>query len=359
MSVLRSSANQSFALGIWAYNEVTAVTRPTLRKNASWLVVLVPLLAIVGLIWKAQDKPRKPSISFFRAVALKDAKAVQWYIAADTPINGLAPGGHTALFTAAGSNSPEIVKLLLDAGASPNAEQRGKQTPLMNAALAGDFQTFNDLVAHGAELNVVSADGGTPLHSAAAGGNPQIVEFLLDKGLNIEARRKVDGATPICDAASGGHAACIELLAKRGAGIDARGYNDRTPLSLTIVTQHPEVAKSLIELGANPNLPDKDGIKPINFAFIRREYDIARLLIPKTKDLNSFGRAGYNVVQQAVNYNAPVALVKELLDRGCSPDQKTSGFWPLAIAMQRGDTEMVELLKKAGAHEGKALSIKR
>ena len=60
------------------------------------------------------------------------------------------PLGDTPLFYAADRNQPEIVKLLLDAGAVPDAENSSGVTPLMMAARRGNIEIVRMLLAQGA-----------------------------------------------------------------------------------------------------------------------------------------------------------------------------------------------------------------
>ena len=63
-------------------------------------------------------------------------------------------------------NGPEIVQLLVAAGADPNARQPGEEAPLHWAASSDDWHVAAALIDAGADLNAPSGSIGTPLANA-------------------------------------------------------------------------------------------------------------------------------------------------------------------------------------------------
>jgi hypothetical protein len=114
--------------------------------------------------------------------------------------------GDTALHLAAAGYRVEIVRLLLAAGADPNAARnRRKSTPLHYAAdgfITGpvwdakrQVETLRCLVQHGADIHAPDANGATPLHRAVRTRCAAAVKFLLGAGSDPAARNK-SGSTP-------------------------------------------------------------------------------------------------------------------------------------------------------------------
>lgn len=73
--------------------------------------------------------------------------------------------GATALHLAADGPGPEFVRLLLQAGADPNAEDGAGQTPMHVAAFSGDCDSLRELLAYGFP-DAQDCSGNTPLHLA-------------------------------------------------------------------------------------------------------------------------------------------------------------------------------------------------
>ncbi len=144
-------------------------------------------------------------------------------------------GGLTALhFAAANSPSPEVINLLIGAGAS---------------------------------MEIKSSEGFTPLHIAAAHNtNPEITRTLLDAGANIESKAEL-GLTPLHSAAAyNTNHEIIEIMLEAGAAIDSKivliGW---TPLhAAAAYNGNPKVIDALLDAGANPKEPDTQDRTPLD-----------------------------------------------------------------------------------------------
>src|SRR5579859_2793911 len=96
--------------------------------------------------------------------------------------------GNSPLMYAAALGNLESMRLLLDAGADPNAANDFAATPLMWCA--GDAAKVRLLLAKGAEVNTVDAGGYTPLLNAAGNGNrsADMVKLLLEHGAHVNVK---------------------------------------------------------------------------------------------------------------------------------------------------------------------------
>ncbi|MFJ4517241.1 ankyrin repeat domain-containing protein [Streptomyces sp. NPDC088816] len=94
--------------------------------------------------------------------------------------------GTTALYAASVQGEAEIVRLLLTAGACPDAESgRGSEgTPLCAAACWGHTETVRELLAHGADpdLREDHGAGRTPLEWAVADSHAETAALLVAAG---------------------------------------------------------------------------------------------------------------------------------------------------------------------------------
>jgi ankyrin repeat protein len=73
----------------------------------------------------------------------------------------------------------------------------------------------------------------TPLHQAAARGHKEVVELLIAKGADVNAKAE-NGVAPLHVAAGAGHKEIAELLIAKGADVDTRTGSGETPLDLAI-----------------------------------------------------------------------------------------------------------------------------
>ncbi len=326
------------------------------QAGKRWLpiaLLLVPVAVFGGLFAFGRSQKPKPRMPLIDAARASDFENVESNVLAGSPVNTLSTSGHTALYAACSNADEKTVDYLLAHGASPNAEQTGKDTPINVGAMTGNLHIVQALIDKGADLHAVSRDGQTPLHAAATGGNTQIISLLVNKGLDPNARRKVDHATPICDAASAGKWDAIDYLRTHGGDLNITGYNGRTPLSLTILRRHRDISRQLIDVGADVNIRDADNVGPIQYSMVVGDFDLTRKLIPMTKKIGSYDKAGRNELYCAVAFAAPTDVIQLLIKAGCPVEQKNAGPSPMSIAVGNDDKELIAILKAAQANENK------
>lgn len=169
----------------------------------------------------------------------------------------------------------------------------------------------------------------------------------------------------------------IKLLLQHGANINSKDLNGFTALHRAIqirgVNNNPiddlELVRFLIQYGANVNIRSHfRGVRPLNVAVENGKYDIARLLVEKGANVNSQNESMYTPMHYAISYgrNASTTLnfARFLLDRGANPNTKiypeaslfgydrsryTRGWTPLHTAAANGETDIVRLLLERGA----------
>ena len=106
----------------------------------------------------------------------------------------------SALMWAVSEPHPEIVHLLLEAGADPHLSTVKGFTPLMFAARNGDIATAEALLAAGVDVNEPSADGTHALPFAITSAQDAFARFLLEQG--ADANSTINGI-PALHAAAG------------------------------------------------------------------------------------------------------------------------------------------------------------
>lgn len=158
----------------------------------------------------------------FVAVIRDDASGLRQLLRQGVDPNSRDSTGLPALSVAIKRESPRAFEVLLAHPAiDVDATNAAGETALMLAAIAGDFEASQQLVAKGAK---VQFPGWSPIHYAASGPNTRLVQWLLERGAQIDAESP-NGTTPLMLAAQHAPEATVELLLKRGA--DPRKRNRR------------------------------------------------------------------------------------------------------------------------------------
>lgn len=91
---------------------------------------------------------------------------------------------------------------------------------------------------------------GTPLHEAALKNNTFIIQLLLDRGADINARDTND-QTALHKAAWNNCTSAMRLLLERGADPNARNLANQTPLDLARWRNHQEAIDLLMDFSAS------------------------------------------------------------------------------------------------------------
>ena len=111
-------------------------------------------------------------------------------------------------------------------------KEERQASDLLTAIDKGQSDVVQELLDSGIDPNIDAGPGGEyPLHLAALKGNKEIVQMLLDNGATIDLRAtNKDEATPLAWAAFLGQKDVVSLLIEAGAPINAIDANQYTPL---------------------------------------------------------------------------------------------------------------------------------
>ncbi len=83
-------------------------------------------------------------------------------------------------------NGPQVVRMLIEAGADPNARSPGDETPLHWAASSDDSEVADALIDGGADVNAPDGSIGTPLANAVGYGCWHVARLLVDRGARVD-----------------------------------------------------------------------------------------------------------------------------------------------------------------------------
>lgn len=176
--------------------------------------------------------------SVFKAPKLHDSAIFHWIYAGDSILH-LAAAGYRV----------EIVRLLLKAGADPNAAQNHRHSSPLHYAADGfvtgpawdakkQTATLRHLLAHGADLHLPDKNGATPLHRAVRTRSAAAVKLLLKEGAD-PTRKNKPGSTAF-------HLA-VQNTGRGGSGEPAA------------IAAQREIIETFLAHGVSPSLKDDRG----------------------------------------------------------------------------------------------------
>ena len=170
----------------------------------------------------------------------------------------------------------KVVALYLTAGMDIEVEGHGGMTPLLWATFNGAADVAECLLENGASTNACDRNGNSLLHWAAFNGLTDICRKLLEKlSTDVKAR---NGWTPLFHAVARGHYDVAKLLLDRGANVNCVDAGNTSPLLKAISNKQFAIVGLLIERGANPLLKDNNGMTPLNLAREKGQSEIFRQL---------------------------------------------------------------------------------
>jgi ankyrin repeat protein len=203
----------------------------------------------------------------------------------------------------------------LNAQVAPSVTEVTSYTGLHAAASNGNTEQISQLVAQGADLEAIDSSGRTAVHVAAFASNEDVLKALFEAGANINAleNSKYDvitiaavendldmlrmalsvGGNPsnitslyegtaLIAAAHLGHFEVVTILIEAGAPLDHINNLGWTALIESIVLgdggpRHIDIARALIEAGADVSIADRQGVSPYSLAKQRGYHDMVAL----------------------------------------------------------------------------------
>jgi ankyrin repeat protein len=276
------------------------------------------------------------------------------------------------------------VQKLLRRGANANARDEAGDTALMRAALYADVEMMRILIESGADVHVRGQDGTAPLlrtthdvdkmrllldrgapvddfamlAAASVPGPRSTLELLLARGGN--ARPAGPAYTALMAAALNGDLDKVLCLLEHGANVNAQSPTGFTALIGASLSGNAKLVALLLERGAEPNAVCKleRGIlqTPAGVAASMGHADCLRLLMAAGADVNvQGGPFSHNALLGAATTGSK-ETVHLLLAKANVKATDGSGSTALDWAVRRGDTDIVKMLREAGAEQFRPLS---
>ena len=146
-------------------------------------------------------------------------------------------------------------------------------------------------------------------------------------------QRDPQGVTPLMVAAYNGNADLAKFLVDKGADVNAKTKRGSTPLMAAVQSGNKEMVKFLLEKGADANAKEQLGLNAYQLALVGKKHELTTLLKDKTTDTKparpctvvaSMGKAGscLPLMSQASDSSEKVTCLK--LGSGSPPNRRCS-----------------------------------
>jgi ankyrin repeat protein len=287
------------------------------------------------------------------------------------------------LITAAGRGDLPAVNALLKAGADVNDDKRtlsGPTTALMEASTNGHLEVVQALVAAKADVNTKrgSKDGLTALTLASVNGHLNVVQALLAAKADVNA-----GSIPaLYYATAVGNLDVVRMLLAAKPDLDWRDpmfgttalmqalapFGNNLPKPLPPSNGHWDVARLLVEAGANVNVITKTGVTALMLVAERNNLAMVQVLVAAHADINGGWAGGGMPAESALPPISPSgdpsamiqvlgAAMADAKARGVPAFAPLSsggsysrgGYTALGLAASAGNVEVVRILLDATA----------
>jgi ankyrin repeat protein len=191
-----------------------------------------------------------PDDLLLAAAAAGDVAGIRAAIAAGANVNARDDDGRTGLLIATQARQPEAFQALIDAEADVDLQDDRLDNPFLYAGAEGILDILKLANDAGADPAITNRYGGIALIPASERGHVETVRYLLS-----ETDVDVDHVNKL------GWTALLEAILLSDGG-----------------PRHQEIVRLLIEAGADTDLADKDGVKPLSHARARGQREIAAIL---------------------------------------------------------------------------------
>ena len=314
-------------------------TTPIMWAAANGDAELVRALAQAGADVKAKNHFGTSALT--EAAIIGAAPVIDALLKGGADPNTRNPEGETPLMAVARAGHVDAARLLVEAGADVNAtEAFGGQSALMWAAAQGQAEMVQFLASKGADVNA---------RGIVRQWERKVITEPRPKDMNK------GGFTPLLYAAREGCVACVRHLIAAGADPDLEDPDRMTPLVMALFNLHFEAAAALVEAGADVDKWDLYGRSPLYMAADVSTLPVkgngAMAVLPSEDSVTALDVARM-LLEKGANPNLqlkrrpPYRDVPQ--DRG-GDSILAQGATPLLRAARAGDAPFVDLLLKHGA----------
>jgi ankyrin repeat protein len=207
--------------------------------------------------------------------------------------------GLTALMVAAQKNFIEIVKLLL-----PYANKEHLNSALLEASANNCINIVRLLIQKGANPNACNKNGTTALMKASGNGYLGILEFLIHQKAEVNCFDNAHNSA-MHYAAMSGSLPCIKSLFKNNAIIDVVNWYQMTPLQIAAEKGFHLAVSLLLKHHADINHQSADKRTALIYAARGGFFEIVQMLLANNANANIYDNYGKNAYMYALEMTEP------------------------------------------------------
>lgn len=187
--------------------------------------------------------------ALIEAAAAGRVDEVARLIQTGAPLDAQDAQGRSALLRAVAGDHVSVAKILLEAGASPNTQAANRDTPWLLAGALGRAEIIAAMLPRKPDLSIRNRYGGNALIPACERAHVEAVKLLLTSGIDLDHINDL------------GWTCLLEIVILGDGG-----------------PRHQQVARLVLDAGADPSIADRDGVTPLAHARQRGQQAIARLI---------------------------------------------------------------------------------
>lgn len=265
---------------------------------------------------------------------------VRLLLEAGANVNQQDNRGWSALMIAIRENHTDLINLLLGHNVDVNLAPKEGAHALMMAVKQEDEDLARRLLEHGADVHHVDRAGMCALRIAVLRGNQAIARRLLNAGADVTAPFS-NKETPIEVAIREGHTSLAEYLRKRVKRLAAC----MDILEVVARGDHERIKEIVVQVPNSVNVHSaKSRWTPLLIAVRAQQLEIAKTLLQHGADVHARSMDGKAAIAFAVDAGN-LAMVKVLLEGGARIDQiDPAGTDLRAYAEEQGQTAIVEFI---------------
>jgi ankyrin repeat protein len=278
-----------------------------------------------------------PESALAWAVTNRRENVAKWLLDLQVNPNVTDAAGRTALFCAVTDGNATLAAQLLAAGANPNLTAPGGISPLMKASAAGQEEMMDALLQHGADVNAADATGRTPLHYAIAARKDTAMKRLFTANARWNAETH-DGQDAFAAAVETGEWKFMEAVLGH---VESRTWDTHGRSALKTALDAKDTSRMRLVMSRHSGPPAPEGCKAplLAYAVVANNLDLARLLLEAGADPN--------ITLPGPAEPRFLTFVSQKILRHYLTDEP--GMTALAIAAGMGHTDMLRLLIENGA----------